>query len=177
MIKPRALLLSLLCVPVSLVGAWIAFSLWDTDPWNLSAPSDEALIALLKAHRPAFDSVVRMVATDDNPEPWLYNYDYAKPRNRADEEKRKRFDQLVKEIGFRGEVTTAPDRSVDFTFVMAWPSGLGLGWGKGISYKPVFMLTQSTMVQSLDQARKRASGAYYRKLDENWYLFYYAKQG
>lgn len=149
---------------VALCCIIVALGFWALDPLNFRAPKDQDLISLFHDHRKAFDRLSQMVnqmvskgiayGTKQNPEYPEYK-------------------ELLSELHPVPMVSWNYGGKVTFVFADGGLSAIGPGWSKGIIYIPGSYERDGIIMQNLDAANKLPAQSYLRRIEPNWFIYYY----
>jgi hypothetical protein len=146
----------------------VAFIFWMKDPYNLSAPKDQELIAIFNDHHEAFERL-RQMATEDSKS----NHIYIKNSEIVgikDTLRRQEYRKLLSSINSDIRVV-ADEGNITFFFSGGGLSAISGGWGKGIASLPLIE-KYDTILPSLDHANMLPNGDYMRPIDGQWFIYY-----
>jgi hypothetical protein len=165
------------------VGDW-----GQNTSYGLKRPTDSALIGIFETHRATFERIQQMADADIR-QAWELNLPGFEGSNPSSPRRRK-YDDLLSEIGSGVDVSTENNGSVRFDFAGVGTTAIGPDWSKGIEYLPggsvihgsVYLRYKTNGVprlqcvgdarSNLDVASKLPADVYMRQIAPNWFLFY-----
>jgi hypothetical protein len=147
----------------------VAFLFWLADPLNLTAPSDQKLIASFQDHHEAFEKL-RQMATEDLQQ--VSHISMSHVEGKISEARKKEYKAVLSDIYPCQRVTVNYDASVRYICAGGGLSAISSGWMKGIEYLPGDYRNKGNIVQSLDNAHTLRPDVYLRQIEPKWFIVY-----
>jgi hypothetical protein len=154
-----------LVVACVVVGAIV---LWQADPLQFKAPSDQEVIAVFQAHRADFERLRQMVTEDMHVKSY---FSESELDGISPEARRQEYRSRLK-IWPGLHVGVNYDESVRFIFAGGGLLAIGPGWAKGIQFSPQGKKLIGEQVKTLDNERTLPPGVYLRELMPEWFILY-----
>jgi hypothetical protein len=142
--------------------------LWTLDPYEITSPSDEWLLATFHDHRAALEKLRQMVIDDSGHEAY---FSESQLDDKLGQSRRKEYKNLIYEIYSGLVVTVDYDKSVRFIYAGAGLSAISSGWLKGIQYVPGDE-KKGQVVMNLDKTGVLPPGVYLRSIEPKWFVVY-----
>ena len=126
---------------------------------NVRVPSDRELLAIFATHRQTFEDFKTIALSNLSTE-------------RLSKAQQEVHDALLQKIS--PGITGSPDWDKTVTFVFAHEgTALTPGWSKGIRYIPASNRIPGQLRSDLDEIQKAPPMVYLRRIEPEWYIFYF----
>jgi len=132
-------------------------------------PKDKDLIVLFSAHREEFEKLRKMADVDGGRGMIIKAYD---SNSKLEKSRQQEYDDIIPKISAGMSVRWEEGGVVKY-IIARDGCVISDSWDKGIAYIPGNHERYGTIKHDLDDVGKLGTGTYSRKIEPNWFLFYW----